>query len=73
MKTSSGKPYVKPSGRPTFTFSNKDGSVLVEAFETFSNVEIYQQSKGHEQRMVMQPSDFDNFYNRLLSSGFALQ
>lgn len=72
MKTS-GKPYVKPSGRPTFAFSNKDGSVTVEAFETFSTVEIYQQSKGHEQRMVMQPSDFDNFYNRLLSSGFVLQ
>lgn len=72
MKTS-GKPYVKPSGRPTFTFSNKDGSVVVQAFETFNNVEIFQQANNHEQRMVMRPSDFDNFYNRLLSSGFVLQ
>ena len=71
MKTS-GKPYTKPSGKPTFKFVNKVG-IVIEAFETMSNVEIFQSANGHEQRMVMKPSDFDNFYNRLLSNGFALQ
>lgn len=71
MKSNSGKPYVKPLGKPTFVFQKDD--VLVEAFETFNNVEIYQTNNGHQQRMVMKPSDFDNFYSRLLSSGFVRQ
>lgn len=71
MKTSSGKPYVKPTTRPTFKFSN--GQILVEAFETYHNVEVYQINNGHEQRIVMSSGDFDNFYNRLLSCGFSKQ
>ena len=72
MKTSSGKPYNKPSGKPTFCFVSTSG-VTIQAFESMSQVEIFQAANGHEQRMVMKPSDFDNFYNRLLSNGFTLQ
>lgn len=70
-KGNSGKPYIKPSGNPTFKL-DKEG-VLIEVFETRSLVEIFQTMNGHEQRMTMKPSEFDNFYSRLLSSGFVLQ
>lgn len=71
-KSTSGKPYVKPSGRPTFTFHKQD--TIVEVFETMTNVEIFQRSStSQEQRMVMTPSAFDNFYNTLKSNGFAVQ
>lgn len=70
-KGNSGKPYTKPSITPALKMI-KD-NVIIEVFETYSLVEIYQRMNGHEQRMTMTPSDFDNFYNRLLQSGFVIQ
>lgn len=65
-----GKAYTKPMGRPTFKFLNQATSTVVEAFETYNNVEVFQTRDGHEQRVVMPSSQFDNFYNVLLSNGF---
>jgi hypothetical protein len=71
-KSTSGKPYIKPSGRPTFAF-NLNGTVI-EAFENMTGVEVFQKSAdGHEQRVLMTPSNFTNFHNMLTSAGFVLQ
>lgn len=70
MKKKYGKAYTKPSGRPTFKFLHEASSTVVEAFESIYNVEVYQTTKGHEQRVVMPPSQFDKFYNLLVNSGF---
>ena len=71
-KSTSGKPYIKPAGRPTFTFQKLD--TVVEVYETMTHVEVFQRvGKGEEQRAVMTPSAFDNFYNLLKNNGFAAQ
>ena len=73
MKSTSGKPYIKPSGQPTFRMVSADRSVLIEAFETAMAVEVFQKTKEHEQRTVMKPNDFTNFHSMLINSGFVVQ
>jgi hypothetical protein len=65
-----GKPYTKPISNPTFRFLSMARDTVVEAYETVHNVEVYQIQNGKEQRIVMPPSQFDNFYNLLLNNGF---
>lgn len=71
MKSNSGKPYTKPTGKPTFTFI-KD-NVTIEVYETPTLVELYQQMNGQTQRLTMIPNDYTNFHNRLLLGNFVLQ
>lgn len=68
----SGKPYIKPSGQPTFKFTNNAGTII-NVYETSVAVEVFQESNNHTQRQVMTPMDFDNFYSLLVSNGFVLQ
>lgn len=68
-KSSSGVPYVKPAGKPTYKFS-KNGIIIEVFYNAFKVVEIYQTSNGHTQRMTMNHNDYENFENRLKSNGF---
>lgn len=68
-KSSSGVPYAMPSGRPSYVFE-KCGINIKIFYNTLRQIEVYQTSNNHTQRMVMTPNDYENFENRLKSNGF---
>ena len=67
-KSSSGVPYVMPSGKPTYNFV-KD-AINIKVYYNSKLVEIFQTASGHTQRMTMNHNDYENFENRLKNNGF---
>mgnify|MGYP006280346223 CR=1 FL=1 len=68
-KSSSGIPYIKPFGKPSYSFS-KEGTVVDVYYASSKPVEVYQTMNGHTQRVTMSRNDYENFENRLKSNGF---
>ena len=68
-KSSSGCPYVRPSGPPDYTFI-KDNTTIEVFYKYGRPVEIFQTMDGHTQRSTLNYSDYENFENRIKKYGF---
>lgn len=68
-KSSSGKSYAEPNRTPNYKFIKGDTLIKVY-YNAFKAVEVYQTFKEHTQRVLMNQNDYENFENRVLTSGF---
>lgn len=69
-KSTSGRAYNVPLGKPMRYFTN--GSVSIKVYYNTWQNEVYQTTKEHTQRITMKHSDYDNFESRLFANGFKL-
>lgn len=68
MKTTSGRPYTIPSGRP-YKHLIKD-NIDMKFFYENGRYTLYQTMNEQIQRLVLKGDEIDNFFARCTAAGF---